>query len=111
MSRPRFTEHRLRRGAFSEAVRQERNYQREQWGDQHDDNHNGRDWVWLLTGRLGDVADAVHGSHGYPAWEDDDPELALEPIRASLVKLAAVCLAATDSIDRAIGKQEGTSTP
>ena len=106
MSRTKDHEQLLRRGTFADAIAVEREYQRSEWGDHHDDTHTGPEWCWLLLDRAGVVARFAHQGFQQSEWTDDDPESFLEPLRAESVKLAAICLAMTDSIDRAIARYE-----
>lgn len=107
MTRPNDHERLLRRGPFLVAVAVERHYQRSRWGNDHDDEHTGPEWCWLVLDRAGMVARRTHqGLLQHSEWTDDEPEWHLGPLRAELVKLAAICMAEAESIDRAIARYE-----
>lgn len=84
---------------FLSDVEVERNYQRQRWGDDHDDEKTRAQWALLLllyTGRVGEAIDQT----GIP------PLAKMTNERHQLVKLAAVCYAMAESIDRAIADPE-----
>lgn len=59
----------------------EREYQRERWGDDHDDTHDAEEWACWIGARV----------ERLPARDDQ---------RAQLVRIAAMALAAAESMDR-----------
>ena len=78
-----------------EEIRQERDRQDEQYGGpDHDDNHYPGDWCLILM--------KYHG-RGAAVTIDTQPDATF---RASMMKLAAVAVAATQSFDRIKGRPE-----
>lgn len=70
-----------------EVIAAQRRYQREKWGNEHDDTHYPQDWPLLLSVRVGRIADA--------ALEGD-----MKTYKDQLIKLAAVAVAALETADR-----------
>ncbi len=78
-----------------EEIRQERDRQDERYGGpDHDDNHYPGDWCLILTKYLGRAAAATI---------DKEPDAMF---RESMIKLAAVAVAASQSFDRIKGRPE-----
>lgn len=74
------------------AVRAERERQQaeEGWSPEHDDAHVVHDWVSLMVRYLGRAMDAA---------EEHNPDR----YRARLVQVAAIAVAAAESLDRVLG--------
>ena len=70
----------------------ERERQRSQWGDTHDDTHNANDWVAYITRYLGEA------TYSY-LWKDPGQFLKAD-FRTAMVKIAAIAIAAVEFIDR-----------
>ncbi len=78
----------IRAQPLYDAIRRERGLQDRQWGGpDHDDGHGVHTWIALITKQLGKAAEA------YP--------LAIP--RAAFIRVAALCVAAIEKIDRAEG--------
>lgn len=92
----------MRYGAFAEAVAAERAYQRERWGDGHDDGHTPLAWDGLVLRMAGRLAEASAAVENAQTLREVVP--ALERARERAVKLAAVCLALVESTDRSIAR-------
>ena len=71
----------------------ERARQDSEWGGpEHDDTHAPLEWVAILIKHVGKVADM--------ALAADQRDAALDLIRPRFVKMAAICIAAIEAIDR-----------
>jgi hypothetical protein len=74
-----------------QAIATEREYQDERWGGpQHDDTHSAHDWVAYIVKYLGN----------WQAW----PTFSVYDFRRSMVKVAALAVAAIEWADRKIAK-------
>ena len=72
-----------------EDIRIERKRQDEEWGGpQHDDGHHRGDWILFVSKFVGKAANAAMIRSSYFIW------------RASLIQIAALCVAAVESADR-----------
>ena len=74
--------------SIMDEILEERARQRTEWSEEHDDEHDARDWVTLIV--------AILGQGALSAWYPDRPEL----WRRALIKGAACCVAALESHDR-----------
>jgi hypothetical protein len=87
---------------FLEVVEAERQRQREKWGDDHDDDHSPAEWGLIAlryAGRLGEALEAAP----WHSFADNGHNLAaLMPTRRAAVRLAAVCYAVVEAIDRPV---------
>lgn len=77
----------------------ERQSQDQRWGDQHDDEHNEREWLAIIWSYL------RHAEHQPP-----DRTLYTR-YRENLIKVAALCVAAVESIDRQAAKAAQQESP
>jgi hypothetical protein len=74
-----------------QAITTEREYQDQKWGGpQHDDTHSAHDWVTYIVKYLGK----------WQAW----PAFSMYDFRRSMVKVAALAVAAIEWADRRIAK-------
>lgn len=88
---------------FLERLQKERDEQKEEWGNEHDDQHFPSDWAGIIlryAGRVGEALEEVECNHEPLAafansWDS------LASVRRSADKLAAVCYALADTIERA----------
>lgn len=80
-----------RMGPAYQQIADERARQNERYGGaKHDDEHSGLDWIVHVTRHLGKAADeAMHAR--------------TDGLRHRLVQVAALCVAAIESIDRRAG--------
>ncbi len=86
---------------FMRRVESERAHQQRQWGDGHDDTHTSADWgliVLRYAGRLAETLEHYPKNYRIQGASFDS----LEGTRDAAVKLAAVCAAISDRIDRAL---------
>ena len=81
-----------------EEIQVERDHQDDVWGgDEHDDKHSARDWVSYMIVYLGRSMGSETG------WGRNR-----SAVRRCFIKVAALCVAACEAIDRAIaGDLEG----
>jgi len=80
-------------------VARERSRQDAKWGPQ---NHSPVEWIAILTEEVGEAAKEaveIHFAKQFPQHYPDDLER-MERYRAELVQVAAVAVAAIESLDR-----------
>ena len=75
-----------------QAVLEERDYQMKRWSFEHDKKHSSQDWASIMTVYLGKVASTT-----YPYDYTDSPQ-GKESFRKRTTQLAAICLAALESV-------------
>jgi len=75
-------------------ILEERTYQRNRWGDDHDLYHTKEDWMIILTSYLGKAASDAH-----PYRSTDDPA-AMRAFKKRLVQTAAICVAALEALEK-----------
>ena len=80
-------------------IQAERERQREEWGgDYHDDQHGPMEWVAILTKHAGS---AMPGKLAHRV-------ASIQRFRTQMVKVAAIAVAAVESIDRRFPKIAAT---
>lgn len=80
---------------FPMRMAEERQRQRDQWGDAHDDQHYWTTWSHILGKQYGKVAGAIENVGRYSADVSE--------IRYALVELAATAQAFDEAIERIQG--------
>ena len=77
-----------------EAIKIERELQNKKWGEQ---NHHPIKWITILSEEIGEAAKAAL-EHEY--LSDDERKTMLNNYRKELVSIAAVAIAAIESVNR-----------
>lgn len=90
--------------AFADEVADEREYQRTTWGDDHDDAHEPPEWGLLVLRYAGRVGESLEQCLA-GAFEDDDVDV-IANVRIGAIKLASVCNALVDRLDRELACRE-----
>lgn len=91
---------------FLEAVDKERVQQRKRWGDAHDDLFFPPEWGNILLRYAGRVGEALERCDSADALEDTGESILLD-LELAAIKVAAVCFAISEAVDRAILRQRG----
>jgi hypothetical protein len=92
-----------------EEIKSERVREDEEWGGAaHDDVHEPEKWCGFLRHQIR-LADGAACSLATDEITGGEEQALIDGYRERLIKIAAVAIAATESLDRIMGKRAGSS--